>query len=184
MPANTANRGYTYSIPTDPANVPAALEEFATDVDNDVEVNLAPVAPRPRALGHVKSSSVQTLQKNITTFLNYQIEVLDTDNMVDLINFPTQIKATAAGFYMFQCRVTVPDTNWSNLVLRMMLNTTTEIFVTDQEFRSGAQSVFDYSASWAHPMAAGDTMAVSLQHNGTGPLWVTYREFYGMRMAT
>lgn len=36
MPAFTVNRGYPYSIPTDPANVPAALQALAEAIDDDV----------------------------------------------------------------------------------------------------------------------------------------------------
>lgn len=36
MPANTVNRGYPYPLPTDPADVPAALQSLAEAVDADV----------------------------------------------------------------------------------------------------------------------------------------------------
>lgn len=36
MPANTVNRGYPYSIPGDPADVPAAMQSLAEAIDDDV----------------------------------------------------------------------------------------------------------------------------------------------------
>lgn len=36
MPAFTVNRGYPYSLPADPANVPAALQSLAEAIDDDV----------------------------------------------------------------------------------------------------------------------------------------------------
>lgn len=36
MPANTVNRGYPYSIPTDPADVAQAIEDLATAIDADL----------------------------------------------------------------------------------------------------------------------------------------------------
>jgi hypothetical protein len=36
MPANTVNRGYPYSLPGDPADVPAALQALAEAIDADV----------------------------------------------------------------------------------------------------------------------------------------------------
>jgi hypothetical protein len=184
MPANTPNRGYTYPIPTDPVDIPGDLQELATDVDNDVELNLAPIVGIPRAIGHMRSAGTQTIQPNIATPLNYQIQYNDTDNMVNTINQPTLLTINTAGFYIFHVFVRVPVTNWTNLVLRMLLNNTTEVWVADQEFTTGAQSTIDWTASWTYPMAVGDTMSVTLQTNGSGPLWVPIREFYGMRMAT
>lgn len=184
MPANTVNRMYPYSLPTDPADVPGALQSLAEAVDDDITANLAPAALLPRALGHMRSSGTQTVPPNIETPLAYQIQFNDTDNMVNVVSSPTALRINTSGFYMFHCLVSVPDTNWTNLVLRMKVNNTTEVFVTDQEFRSGAQSIFQYTASWMHPMTAGQTMVVTLQHNATGPLWITAREFFGMRMAT
>lgn len=37
MPAFTANRNYPYSVPTDPADVPTALQSFAEAVDADIQ---------------------------------------------------------------------------------------------------------------------------------------------------
>lgn len=183
MPAFTS-RGYPYPVPADPVDIPGNLEDLATAVDNDVELNLAPVVSIPRALGHMRSAAVQTITSNVETPLNYQLQYNDTDQMVDIINAPTLMTARTAGFYMFHVLVRVPITNWTNLVLRMKLNSLTEIFVSDQEFTTGAQSTIDYTAVWMHPMAAGDTMMVTISSNGSGPLWIPFREFFGMRMAT
>lgn len=192
MPGATPNRGYPYPLPTDtlspvsanPYGIPAAIEDLAQTVDDDVTANLAPVAPIPRALGNMRSSGAQTIQPNIETSLNYQIQLRDTDNMVNTVTSPTALMINTSGFYMFWVLVTVPVTNWTNLVLRMRLNSTTEVFVTDQEFQSGAQTRFEYTAVWMHPMLAGQTMNVSIQHNGVGPLWILTRQLFGMRMAT
>lgn len=47
MPAFTANRGYPYSVPTDPADVPAALQALAEAIDDDVCALTASVTGRP-----------------------------------------------------------------------------------------------------------------------------------------
>lgn len=184
MPANTPNRGYTYPLPADPVNIPGDLEEFATDVDNDVELNLAPIFQQTRVMGDMRSTVIQTFQTGQTLPLRFDVEMRDTDDMVDVVNSPTLLTVNTAGFYVFHVSVSVPDTNWSNLVLRMMFNSTTEVYVCDQEFRSGAQSRFHITASWMYPMTVGDTMSVTLQHNSTGPLWVSTRELAGWRMST
>lgn len=49
MPAFTVNRGYPYSIPTDPADVPQALEDLARAVDTDVTNLEATIGVRPQA---------------------------------------------------------------------------------------------------------------------------------------
>lgn len=192
MPGATPNRSYPYPLPTDtlspnsadPYGIHTAIEDLAQSVDNDVTNVIAPAAPIPRPLGNMRSSGAQTIQPNIETSLNYQIQLKDTDNMVNTVTSPTALMINTSGFYMFWVLVTVPVTNWTNLVLRMRLNSTTEVFVSDQEFQSGAQTRFEYSAAWMHPMTAGQTMNVSLQHNGVGPLWILNRQLFGMRMAT
>jgi hypothetical protein len=184
MPGATPNRAYPYPLPADPVNVPADIQALAEAVDNDVQANLESVTNINRVFGHMGSSGVQTVQSGTETPLNYQIQYLDNDNMVNVVSAPTQLSINTAGFYMFHTLVTVPVTNWTNLVLRMKLNTTTEVFNCDQEFQSGAQSRFEYTAVWMYPMTVGDTMSVTIQHNGTGPLWVLNRQLFGVRMAT
>lgn len=184
MPANTPNRGYPYPLPADPVNIPGDLQSLAEDIDDDITANLAPATTVPRAMGIMRSSGSQTIQPNIETSLAFQIQLKDTDNMVNTVQSPTALMINTAGFYMFHVLITAPVTNWTNLVLRMRLNSTTEVFVTDQEFQSGAQSRFEYTATWMHPMLAGQTMNVTLQHNGVGPVWVLNRELAGMRMAS
>lgn len=49
MPAFTVNRGYPYSLPTDPADVPQALEDLANAIDNDVCALTNGVTGRPAA---------------------------------------------------------------------------------------------------------------------------------------
>jgi hypothetical protein len=192
MPGATPNRAYPYPLPTDtlnpnsasPYGIPAAIEDLAQTVDDDVTANLAPVTSMNRPIGHMRASGAQTIQPNIETSLTYNIQLRDTDNMVNTVTSPTVLTVNTAGFYMFHVLITAPVTNWTNLVLRMRLNSTTEVFVADQEFSTGAQSRFEYSAAWMHPMLAGQTMNVSVQHNGVGPVWILNRELYGMRMAT
>lgn len=47
MPAFTVNRGYPYSLPTDPADVPAALQSLAEAIDDDVCSLTNSIAGRP-----------------------------------------------------------------------------------------------------------------------------------------
>lgn len=47
MPAFTPNRAYPYSLPTDPADVPGALEALAEAIDDDVCALIASVTGRP-----------------------------------------------------------------------------------------------------------------------------------------
>jgi len=49
MPAFTANRGYPYSVPTDPVDVPGALQALAEAIDTDVCALQAGVTGRPVA---------------------------------------------------------------------------------------------------------------------------------------
>lgn len=56
MPANTPSRGYPYSLPADPADVPAALQALAEAIDDDV-CDLVALAQAGRAVARVRGTT-------------------------------------------------------------------------------------------------------------------------------
>ncbi|MEU7010355.1 hypothetical protein [Streptomyces sp. NPDC046332] len=63
MPLPTPNRGYPYSVPGDPADVPAAIQALAEAVDADAATLQSLVGPRPMA--RLRGSTQVVNQANI-----------------------------------------------------------------------------------------------------------------------
>lgn len=107
MPANTP-RGYTYPLYTDPppANFPAAMLDFATDVDTDV-ANL--VAAQSTALNapsaRVSASANQAIAANTDTFVTWAVEEYDNAAMANLGVNNDRITFTSTGVYIVEAQV-------------------------------------------------------------------------------
>lgn len=74
MPAFTANRNYPYSIPGDPARIPAALQALAEAVNDDVDNLESIVGLRPMA--RVRGTTPLTIV-NPNTVLTLPFELVD-----------------------------------------------------------------------------------------------------------
>ena len=107
MPANTP-RGYTYRLYTDPppANFPAAMQDFATDVDTDVQslVNTTTTvlnAPSAR----VSASANQSIPANVPTFVTWAVEEYDNAAMANLGVNNDRITFTSTGIYLVHAEI-------------------------------------------------------------------------------
>lgn len=100
MPANTP-RGYTYPLLTDVANFPAQIQDFAQDVDADVQAlvaaqNLALAAPSAR----VSASANQAIAVSTDTFLTFATEEYDNASMGNLGVNNDRLTFTSRGLYL------------------------------------------------------------------------------------
>lgn len=102
MPQNTP-RGYTYPLYSDPANFPAQIQDFATDVDTDVQ---AIVASTTAALNsksaRVSASADQLMVANTDTFLTFAVEEYDNGAMANLGVNNDRLTITENGIYLVQ----------------------------------------------------------------------------------
>lgn len=74
MPAFTPNRNYPYSLPTDPADVPAAIQALAEAVNDDVDNLESIIGTRPMA--RVRGTTPLTIV-NPNTVLTLPFELID-----------------------------------------------------------------------------------------------------------
>jgi len=86
MPANTVNRGYPYSISTDPAKVAPAIQALAEAIDADL-VTLAPGIQARRMARVSRSTSVSF--GTIGTSRNVEWDTLEFNQNDALTTFPT-----------------------------------------------------------------------------------------------
>lgn len=127
MPANTANRGYPYSLPTDPADVPGALQALAEAIDDDVCALTESVTGRPssrfRGTGVFESfttslgSTVGTrrLPFDTTDFNDVPATVLSQEVGFRLI------QPDVPGFYAVVATLDVPVLTFAATIAQMRL---------------------------------------------------------------
>lgn len=109
MPANTP-RGYTYPLYTDLANFPAQIQDFALDVDTNVQGlaneinNITEGAPSVR----ISATANQSIAVSTDTFATFAVEDYDNDLMANLGANNDRITFTTAGIYLVEA-----DVNWT-----------------------------------------------------------------------
>jgi|GEM_PF-6336476 len=118
MPANTVNRGYPYSLPTDPADVAGALQSLAESIDADVCALQDGLTGRPvarfRGTGSYASPSpthpVNSPPTPYTDRIPFNVEDFNTANVVMLSADVGQrlIWPQDPGFYFALATVAVP----------------------------------------------------------------------------
>lgn len=105
MTANTP-RGYTYPLYGDPANFPAQVQDFAQDVDLDVQglVNTTTAAlNQPSA--RVVATANQAIAANTNTFLTFATEQYDNAAMGNLGTNNDRLTFTSTGIYLIHGEV-------------------------------------------------------------------------------
>jgi hypothetical protein len=116
MPATTP-RGYPYSLPADPADVPQAIEDLAEAIDPDVQARADSVSPR-----EVFRLSSTTIVSFSSTFLFTSNQVMPFDVVdanvgggIAAFSTPTtRIVPRLPGFWWFQGSITFPRASASN----------------------------------------------------------------------
>jgi hypothetical protein len=109
MPAFTANRGYPYSVPGDPADVPQAIEDFARAVDLDMQNLMDATVRRPFCKIAATSPTPQIFPSDVVTEATFDFVEADSDSMTDLGTFPTRVTPTSAGFYFVWGSIVISD---------------------------------------------------------------------------
>lgn len=110
MPAFTP-RGYPYSLPADPANVPQAIEDLAEAIDPDVQARADSVGPR--AVFRLSSTTIVSFSSTnpFTITQSMPFDVLDAQvgSPIATPNGPTtRITPLLPGFWWFQGSITFP----------------------------------------------------------------------------
>ncbi|HEX6518287.1 MAG TPA: hypothetical protein VF049_22190 [Nocardioidaceae bacterium] len=102
MPQNTP-RGYTYPLYSDPTNLPAQLQELATDVDADVEAldtTITATLNAPSARVESQAPALGPLPVGANTTLTYTDEIYDNAGMVNLGANNSVITINTPGIYV------------------------------------------------------------------------------------
>lgn len=121
MPAFTVNRGYPYSVPGDPADIPQAIEDLARAIDLDVQALADSVIQRPLAKVSAKSTVKQVFPADQVTELTFDFLDYDNADIADLSTRPTRLTPTSPGVWMVWVTIEVPSypTRSHDLIVRV-----------------------------------------------------------------
>lgn len=186
MPANTP-RGYTYRLYSDPANPPADFQDFATDVDTDVQslVNTTTTvlnAPSAR----VSASANQAIPANTPTFVTWAVEEYDNAAMANLGVNNDRITFTSTGIYLVHAEINhAPNGNATvggrggSLVQNLSSQTASHI-------TPGIQNT---AVEWSltdliEVVTIGDFIRVQLRHNSGAAVNIDVRSFSATKVST
>ena len=120
MPALTP-RGYPYSVPGDPADIPQALEDLALAVDTDVEAVSQTIIARPAfRLTGTTAVNMPLVVPSPSAFDNAVMSFNQTDAvtggaMTPLAGPVTRVIPALPGFWWIQGIVTIPRAGAANL---------------------------------------------------------------------
>lgn len=103
----TANRLYPYPDPTDPADMPGALQALAEAVDIDVQALVDSLTPVPLCI--VSGDDSQSTVPGFAGNLSYDTVNFDSDNIADLGADNAGLTPPTAGLYFVHGSARVPD---------------------------------------------------------------------------
>lgn len=130
MPANTS-RGYTYPLYTDPINIPSDLQDFATDVDGDVQTLVNQVnAAQNRPSVRVTATANQSITQNTDVLATFATEAYDNNNMADLAVDNTRIQLQQNGIYLLTTRITFAAASPAAFVCFVRMNSSAGVIGT------------------------------------------------------
>jgi len=187
MPANTANRGYPYSIPADPADVPTAIQSLAESIDADLFTLDTAVAPRKFC--QVTGNAFQGVGPGEVATLQFDFVDYDNDQMANLGVAPGQIVPTTPGTYWIYTEVLCPaqfsptTDPVQDFTLRANgADVSRRIRVED----SGSPGLLRVSCEIGMLQtgigASNTAISVTFTHNATTPLVVLTRKLGAIRM--
>jgi hypothetical protein len=186
MVAFTPNRNYPYSTPTDPADVPGALQSFAEAVDDDLETRDAVINTRPYV--KLRGATTTPVTINANNLLPFDIEDFDTDGMADLTVSRTDITIQTAGFYWVYGRLRIYNngTPPASLfyILTLVHNQVNAFVVARSHIPPAAPDYMDLCASTGKLFAVGDTISLQIAHNNPNDLNMSrFRELAAFKVA-
>lgn len=109
MVAFTPNRAYPYSTPTDPADIPAALQALAESVDLDMQDLNNTLTRRPFCKVRSDTSVRQVFPADtVNTELEFDFVEFDSAGISNLSVEPTRLTPTSPGFWMVWAAIEAP----------------------------------------------------------------------------
>lgn len=185
MPANTP-RGYTYPEYGDPANFPAAMQNFANDVDADVQILVnRQTAALNRASARVSASANQNILANTDTIVTWAVEEYDNAAMANLGVNNDRLTLTETGIYLITAEVNFASNGNATVNGRMMTFAPNLSADKGHQTLAGAQNMDTEMSSTIlyQCVTAGDFIRVRVRQESGAALNISARSFSATKVA-
>ncbi|MEU7074746.1 hypothetical protein AB0B30_32435 [Streptomyces narbonensis] len=188
MTLNTP-RGYTYPEYTDPADFPAQIQDFATDVDLDITNNLeTPItealdAPSVRAF---KAAGGQAVAVNTNVTITFTTETYDNDNMFNVGVSTTNVVVNTPGIYFLSGSVNLAPTGAAGGAAALILASTGGVVPNPVGVSHNLDNDKDTSLSCMtlHRVAVvPETITMFVRHNHANPLTAAAAQLTATRIS-
>lgn len=181
MPENTPNRGYTYPLYTDVANFPVQMQDFATDVDTDVEalenaINAGLNRPTVRASN---GGVGQSITQNVDTAALFSVEDFDNAGLFNPGVSQSNFTVSATGLWLMSFRVSWADNNTgTGRECRVFNSTTTTTYGAQGDYPGNETADLFVASAFSSLLfaTAGDVLQIILRHNATAAVNTTTRQ--------
>lgn len=184
MPANTP-RGYTYPLYTDPANFPSQIQDFAQDVDTDVQAQVGRIATAMAApSARVIATANQAIASNTPTFATFATEEYDNAAMGNLGVNNDRLTFTSAGIYLVQGAVIFASNGNASVNGRQVALTIGGVNRAT-ESRAGSQTIAtELTVSHLIQVSAAQFVQMEVQHSSGAAVNITTRSLTATKVAT
>jgi hypothetical protein len=187
MPANTP-RGYTYPLYTDPApaDFPAAMADFAGDVDADVAALVArQTAALNRASARVSETANQSIASVTNTFATYSVEEYDNAAMANLGVNNDRLTFTETGIYLVTAEVNFSSNGNATVNNRSMRFVANLFGSLNGDTRRGAQNMdTEMTITTLYKVnTVGDFIRVQVRQESGAALNISARSFSATKVA-
>lgn len=184
MPQNTP-RGYTYPLYTDLADFPAQIQDFAQDVDADVQaqvnrISTAMAAPSARVI----ATANQNIAANTPTFMTFATEENDNAAMGNLGVNNDRLTITVTGIYLVQASVVFASNGNAAVNGRQLAIEHLGVNIAFDS-RAGSQNIAtEITVSILVSAAAASFFRAEVTHSSGAALNITTRSLTATRVAT
>lgn len=185
MPANTP-RGYTYPTYSDPANPPAQILDFATDVDTDVAALVArQTAALNRPSARVSASANQAIAANTNVFATFATEEYDNAAMANLGVNNDRLTFTETGIYLVTAEVNFSSNGNATVNGRSLLFVANLYGNLAHDSRRGAQNMdTEMTITTLYQVnTVGDFIRVEVRQESGAALNISARSFSATKVA-
>ncbi len=186
MPANTP-RGYTYPLYTDPADFPAQVQDFAQDVDVDVQALATTVTNALNSpSARVTETANQAITQNVATFVTFSVEEYDNAAMANLGVNNDRLTFTSSGLYLVSASVIFAPNGHATVGGRgvTIVSNVAPTDIALSTTRGSGTNHSDVNVTYAHYVAAaGEFLRVRVLQDSGAALNINARTLSATKVA-
>lgn len=184
MPANTP-RGYTYPLYGDAASFPAQVQDFAQDVDVDVQLLVsATTAALARPSARISASANQAITASTATFCTFAVEEYDNATMGNLGVNNDRLTFSSAGIYLLSGDVTwASNGNVAAGGRKVALWTSTGNQIAFDTRRGASNQITESNITFLYQATLASFLRLEVTHTSGAAVNITLRSLTATKVA-